>query len=133
LRLGQRYWRDPVPDDLVETLQRPLRDAVKGSVARIATLRNFTMLLGQRSVADRVLVLAVAEDGRMAEAERDWIDLLDVLRRRAPTAHARIDEASGVYTSDDVPLGLWLDAFKFDFDEITYGSKAGADQATPER
>lgn len=133
LRLGQRYWRDPVPDDLVETLQRPLRHTLRGSAARIATLRNFTMLLGQRSEGDRVLVLAVAEDGRTAEAESDWIDLMDLLSNREPAAHARIDEASGVYSSDDVPLGLWLDSFKFDFDELTYSSKADGDHATPNR
>lgn len=133
LRLGQRYWRDPVPDDLVEAVQRPLRDTVKGSAARIATLRNFAMLLGQRSEGERVLVLAVAEDGRTAEAERDWIELMELLCNRESAAHARIDEASGVYTADDVPLGLWLDAFKFDLDEITYSSKAREDQATPNR
>jgi hypothetical protein len=133
LRLGQRYWRDPVPDDLVEALQRPLRDAVRGSAARIATLRNFSMLLGRRSDGDRVIVFAVAEDGRVDEADRDWNELLDVLRNRAPAAHARIDEDSGVYSSDDVPLGLWLDSFKFDFDELSYSRKAGADQVAPDR
>jgi hypothetical protein len=134
LRLGQRYWRDPVPDDLVDALQRPLRDAVKGSTARIATLRNFSMLLGQRSPGGRVLVLAVAEEGRETEAESDWLELMEMLRRRAAEAHALIDaEESGVYSPDDIPLGLWLDCFKFDFDELTYCRRADDEHAEPDR
>jgi hypothetical protein len=134
LRLGQRYWRDPVPDDLVDALQRPLRDAVKNSAQRIATLRNFTMLLGLRNDDGRVLVLAVAEEGRETEAESDWGQLMELLRRRAPGAHALIDaDSSGVYTHEDISLGLWLDSFKFDFDELTYSRRADPEHATPER
>ena len=41
-------WRDPVPDDLVETLQRPLIGVVKGSRPRVALFENFTKWLGIR-------------------------------------------------------------------------------------
>jgi hypothetical protein len=30
-------------------------------------------------------------------------------------------DESGVYAGDDVSLGLWLDSFKFDLDELTFG------------
>jgi hypothetical protein len=134
LRVGQRYWRDPVPDDLVDALQRPLRDAVRGSAARIATLQHFSMLMGQRADDGRVLVLAIAREGNEAEAQADWDALMELLEQRAPEAHALIEpEESGVYSSDDVSLGLWLDCFKFDFDELTYGRRASDEQADPPR
>lgn len=134
LRLGQRYWRDPVPDDLVETLQRPLRDVVKNSSTRLGRLRNFVMWLGLRSEEGRVVVIAVAEDGREADAHEDWDELLRLLAARKPAAHALIEpDESGVYSADDISLGLWLDAFKFDFDELTYSRRADADHATPPR
>jgi hypothetical protein len=81
-----------------------------------------------------VLILAIAAEGREAEAERDWGELLDLLRRRAPRARDLIeDNESGVYSHDDVSLALWLDSFKFDLDELTYSRRAEPDQATPDR
>jgi hypothetical protein len=132
LRLGQRYWRDPVPTDLVETLQRPLRDAVRRSSSRIAQMGSFSMWLGLRSDDGRVIVLAVAAKDREAEAEEDWLELMEWLEAKLPEAHALIEpHRSGVYTADDIPLGLWLEAFKFDFDEISYSRRAGDDHTPP--
>jgi hypothetical protein len=133
LRLGQRYWRDPVPDDLVATLQEPLHKVLEQSASRIAKLRNFSMWLGQRVERDRVLVIAVASEERHEEAEQDWDELMQLLRKKAPNAHALIEsEESGVYRSSDVSLALWLDTFKFDFDELSYGRRADDDHAVPD-
>lgn len=132
LRLGQRYWRDPVPDDLVETLQRPLVDAVRRSATRIARFENFAMWLGLRIEDGRVIVLAVAEDGRRGEAEEDWDEVIRILASRSEAATALIEpNESGVYTADDIPLGVWLDSFKFDLDELTYGRRATDASAEP--
>lgn len=132
LRLGQRYARDAVPTDLVDTFQRPLRDAVKRSRPRIAQLGSFTLWLGLRSGDGRVIVYAVAAAGREADAEEDWRELMAWLEEKRPEVHALIEpEESGAYTADDLPLGLWLDAFKLDFDEISYSSRAGDDHAPP--
>ena len=134
LRLGQRYARDAVPTDLVETFQRPLRDAVKRSRPRRGgKLGNFTLWLGLRGDDGRVIVYAVAADGREAEAEEDWLELMAWLKETRPRS-ARDDRAGGVRACtpvDDLPFGLWLDAFKFDFDEISYSSRAGDDHAPP--
>ena len=132
LRLGQRYARDAVPTDLVESFQRPLRDAVKRSRPRVAQLGSFTAWLGLRTVDGRVIVYAVAAEGREAEAEEDWMELMDWLERTRPGLYALIEpEESGVYAADDLPFGLWLDSFKFDFDEISYSSRAGDDHTPP--
>jgi hypothetical protein len=132
LRLGQRYWRDPVPDDVVASLQQPLRDALDQSRARVALLRNFSAWLGIRNADGTVLIVAVAAEGRLADAERDWAEVLDVLQRTKPEAYRLIElPASGVFTTEDISLALWLSAFKFDFDLITYGRRADEDHAEP--
>jgi hypothetical protein len=132
LRLGQRYWRDPVPDDLVDTLQRPLIDAVRKSATRIARFENFAMWLGLRADDNQVIVLAVAADGRLDQAREDWDEVMTILTNRSAAAAALIEpNDSGVYAADDISLGLWLDSFKFDFDELTYGRRAGETNAEP--
>ncbi len=134
LRLGGRYWRDPVPDDLVNALQRPLRDAVKGSTSRISKLRNFLMWLGLRTDGEQALVIAVASDDRRAEAEADWLELMSHLESSKPDAHALIEpHESGVYSVSEVSLDLWLRSFKFDFDEVTYSRRADDGHAEPAR
>jgi len=58
LRLGQRYWRDPVPDDIVRDVQRPLREALRRSRTRVRLGGYFSDWLGVRD-GDKVLVLAI--------------------------------------------------------------------------
>lgn len=131
LRLGQRYWRDPVPDDLVESLQRPLINAVRTSRTRIARFENFSMWLGLRGESG-VVVIAVAQEDRKAGAEEDWGAVVNLLSEKAPQAVELLDlDESGVFTADDVPLSLWLDTFKFDFDELTYARRAADSSAEP--
>lgn len=128
LRLGQRYWRDPVPDDIVRDVQQPLRDALRGSHAKVARAGYFSEWLGLRD-GDKVLVLPILGDGKdRREAEAAFGEVLaslshDVRERLAPE--------SSVVGVDDISLGLWLDSFKFDFDEITYGRRADEEHATP--
>ena len=132
LRLGQRYWRDPVPDDLVETLQRPLRDAFANSSERVARMANFIGLWGERVPPDKVLVVAVfADKMKRGDAEADWEEVVKILAKRKPEAAALLDEDSNAYHVDDLSLGQSLDMFKFDLDELTYGKKASTEQAEP--
>lgn len=131
LRLGQRYWRDPVPDDVVTDLQNPLRDVLNRSTTRVAMVRNFAAWLGQRLDEGQILVIAVAAEGRLAEAEEDWAEVMQTLGATKPDAYRMIHEDSGVYSAEDISLAVWLDAFKFDFDEITYGRRADEDHAEP--
>jgi hypothetical protein len=74
----------------------------------------------------------MAPNGDRREAEKEWREVVDLLQEHEPDAAALIEpEDSGVYDVDDVSLGYWLDAFKFDLDEVTYGKKAADDQAAP--
>ncbi|MDW5595107.1 hypothetical protein VSS74_12210 [Conexibacter stalactiti] len=107
LRLGQRYWRDPVPDDVAAKLQGPLRNIVKASTARVRKLSSFSMWLGQRADDGRTIVIAVAEDERLDEAEEDWNGIVALLGERQPDAHATIEpEQSGVFSPEDISLGI---------------------------
>jgi hypothetical protein len=130
LRLGQRYWRDSVPDDIVRDVQLPLRDAIRRSSSRVRKAGYFSEWLGLRD-GDKVLVLAILGEGKdRREAEAAFDELLASL---APELQDRLAPESAVVDVDDIPLGLWLDAFKFDFDEISYGRRADEDHATPHR
>jgi hypothetical protein len=130
LRLGQRYWRDPVPDDIVRDVQRPLRDALRGGRDRVRLGGYFSEWLGMRD-GDKVLVLAILGDGKdRREAEAAFEELLAKLK---PEVRERLAPESSVVSVDDISLGLWLDAFKFDFDDISYGRRADDDHATPRR
>ncbi len=133
LRLGQRYWRDPVPTDLVESLQRPLVNVLTKSGSRTALAEKFSALLGLRVENGQVIVAAVLDaDADLDDAEKAWREIISLLDDNEPAAAGLIEpEESGVYRADDLSLGLWLDAFKFDLDEVTYGKKAGAEQADP--
>jgi hypothetical protein len=133
LRLGQRYWRDPVPTDLVETLQRPLVKVLTRSASRTALTEKFVALLGLRVDDGQVVVAAVLDaQADRREAEDEWREIVDLLTEHEAEAAALIEpEESGVYDVNDLSLGYWLDAFKFDLDEVTYGKKAAGDQAEP--
>ena len=124
LRIGQRYWRDPVPDDIVRDVQRPLHDAFDRSRARVRLGGYFSEWLGIRD-GDKVLVLAVVGEGKdRREAEAAFDELLTKLK---PELRDRLAPETAVVDVDDISLRLWLDAFKFDFDDISYGRRADED------
>ena len=63
LRVGQRYWRDPVPDDLVTTLQHPLKTVLKQGTERVRLSGFFSDWIGIRQ-GSLVLVLAIIGEGK---------------------------------------------------------------------
>lgn len=128
LRVGQRYWRDPVPDDLVTTLQHPLKTVLKQGTERVRLSGFFSDWIGIRQ-GSLVLVLAIIGEGKdRREAEQAFATLMSRLR---PETHSLIAPESSAVEADDIALGLWLDSFKFDFDEITYGRRADDTHAEP--
>jgi hypothetical protein len=107
LRIGQRYWRDPVPDDIVSDVQRPLHDALDRSRARVRLGGLFSEWLGIRG-GDKVLVLAILGEGKdRREAEAAFDELLAKLK---PDVRERLAPESAVVDVDDIAWGLWLDA-----------------------
>jgi len=130
LRIGQRYWRDPVPDDIVRDVQRPLHAALDRSRGRVRLGGYFSEWLGLRD-GERVLVLAIlGPDKDLREAEAAFDELLNKLK---PVVRERLSPESAVVRVDEIAFGLWLDAFKFDFDDISYGSRATEENASPRR
>ncbi len=132
LRVGQRYWRDPVPDDVDGGLQRPLMKvldklAAQGSPTRRGALMSEWM--GVRTTTGIALyaIIEDAKDRRAAEdAFRAAIDALP------EDAKALIDEeASDVFALNEISFGAWLEAFKFSFDSLTYTRPSSASDAEP--
>lgn len=122
-RLGGRYWRDGVPDDLRNAFAVPLSKAFSKG-ARNRLLRHFSMLLGER-IDDKILVLAViGPTASQDAANADWDEALEELGRTAPEARAMMHSDSAAITEDDLSVGQWLDVFKFDFDDLSYGSRS---------
>jgi hypothetical protein len=129
-RLGGRYWRDAVPDDLREAFAEPLRKAFSKG-ARNKLLRHFSMLLGQR-IGDRILVLAViGPESEEDAAYQDWEQAVDELERIAAEARGMMHEDSGPVSEEDLSVAQWLEVFKFEFDDLSYGSKVAEGHARP--
>jgi hypothetical protein len=129
-RLGGRYWRDGVPDDLRDSFAKPLGKAFsKGKRNRL--LRHFSMLLGER-VEDKLLVLALIGPNSPEDAAReDWDQAIDELERVSPDARRMLHEDSGPVTEDDLSVGQWLELFKFDFDDLSYASSSAEGHEPP--
>jgi hypothetical protein len=129
-RLGGRYWRDGVPDDLRDAFAKPLGKAFSKG-ARNRLLRHFSMLLGQR-LEDKLLVLAlIGPDSSDDAARQDWDQAIDDLERIAPDAWRMLHEDSGPISEDDLSVGQWLEVFKFDFDDLSYGSRSAEGHEAP--
>lgn len=102
LRIGQRYWRDPVPDDIVRDIQRPLHDALDRSRLRVRLGGHFSEWLAIRD-GDKVLVLAILGNGKdRREAETAFEELLTMLK---PEVRERLAPESAVVDVDDIAWG----------------------------
>src|SRR5262249_12215244 len=102
-RLGGRYWRDAVPDDLREAFSAPMSKAFRKG-AKNGLLRHFSMLLGRR-VEDQVLVLAVIGPNSDEDAAvRDWEQAMHELTRADGTARAMVHPESGPITEQELSV-----------------------------
>jgi hypothetical protein len=119
-----------VPTDIVEGIQRPLADYLRGSTKRRRQTEMFAEFLALRH-GDGVLLLGLIGAGiDRSEASQAFTHILDGFRSRAGLS---IAAQSGAVTAEDLPLALWLDADKLDLDQLTWSGKAGADAAAPHR
>lgn len=129
-RLGGRYARDAVPDDLRDGFAVPLSKAFSKG-ARNRLLRHFTALLGRRE-GDRVMVLAIIDPNASEEAALlDWEEALAELHRISPAARELVHPDSQALPEWDLSLSEYLDTFKFDFDSLSYGSGAAEGHSPP--
>jgi hypothetical protein len=130
-RISQRYGRDPVPDDIVERLQKPLKKVFSGSTAKAALASHFFALLAVRD-GDKLLLLALRDDDKAAEpADKAFAEILQRLREADADHTIALAEESTVVTAGDLSLDLWLKSCKLGLDEISYGRRAGDGHAQP--
>jgi hypothetical protein len=130
-RVSQRYMRDPVPDDIVDLVQKPLKNALTGSTTRVELAGHFFAFLAVRGVDD-VLLLALLDDDKPREqAEEAFGNIMERLKKACPQNGSWLAPESGVFTAGDVSLDLWLTSCKLSLDEISYGRRAGEGHAQP--
>ena len=126
LRLGQRYSRDAVPDDIVRDLQWPLADWFSKNAALRRHGDMFSTFLVQRQPEGLLLAGVIGSGHDPIEADEAFRNMLDNLKTDA-TLHPR----SGSYTTAEVPLSMYLGSYKLSLDELSRGSKTGGDAAQP--
>jgi len=130
-RVSQRHGRDPVPDDIVELLQKPLKKVFSGSNAKVELASHFFAFLAVRAESE-LLLLALRDDDKPAEpADRAFDEILRRLREGDTDQTIALAKESMVLTAGDLSLDLWLKSCKLSLDEISYGRRAGDDHAQP--
>lgn len=131
-RIGRRHSRQPVPTDIVDAVQRPLANYLKGSNKRRRQMEPFTDILATRDGdAIRLLGLMGSNVSR-ATATASFHEILAGFQSRAGM---QIAPESTAVTPTDLPLAIWFsgDTFRLDMDQLTWSSKASEQAAEPSR
>jgi hypothetical protein len=128
LRLGQRYSRDAVPDDIVQDLQRPLADWFSKSTAQRRHGDMFSVFFVQRQPEGLLLAGVIGHGHDPIEANKAFKEMLSNLE-----TNATLHPLSSAYSTKDVPLSMYLESYKLSLDELSRSSKAGDDAAQPLR
>jgi len=128
LRLGQRRTRTPVPTEFVESVQRPLIRLLLKNATNRALSEHFSEFLGVRMGAQVRLIPVVAETTSRTDAEDAY---RTIEKQMAPEFHAALHETSGPLTLEDLDFWLYLQAFKFDFDEVTFSARSSDTHPLP--
>ncbi len=139
LRVGQRFSRDGIPTPLVESLVEPLKNFIeKGDKQRKKNLDaafvEFLLIENYNATGKHRLIAVVdiedpEDDPDFADAEDFFAAFLNAL----PSGLAgQLDlDDSEVRALNAVYLGEWLDAWRLDFDFVTFGSKGDASSPAP--
>jgi hypothetical protein len=129
LRIGQRYSRDALPDDLVETVQRPIIKTLRKTGARAAS-ELFTEWLVFR-VGGKVAIQALFDADKTSQANADdaYNEIEKALGKELHEIIA--EDESGAVSLQNISLWRYFYGFKVDLDEVSYGSKASPGAAKP--
>ena len=131
-RIGRRYSRNAVPDDIVVGFQAPLAKWVEGSRERIKQSGIFAELLVWRDEeSEGSLVFVAIIDGPEADeaiAQPIFESWIHSIKEKVDFP---ISPRSSVLSADSIPLGLWKDAYKLDLTSNSRGPKASEDAALP--
>lgn len=129
LRVSQRYGRDPVPDDIVELVQRPLKKVLSGSAPRIELASHFFAFLAIRDREEILLLALLDDDKSLQQATEAFEGILERFKKIPNTA--KLARESTVLTAEQLSFDLWLRGWKLSLDEISYSRRAGEDHAQP--
>lgn len=128
--LGARSSRAPLPTELVDRVQNPLRDWLYKGAERRALCEPFSEFLLIEG-PDGWGFLAILGEGEDADAAVERFD------RLFEQIDAKLDDfpfdkdASDVIRLDQLSAADYFTAHRLDLDRVTYGSKASAEQASP--
>jgi hypothetical protein len=130
--LGNRSARAPVPNDIVDGLQRPLRDWLYQSAGRRKLCEPFTDLLLLSAPGDEWALLGVYDTEADAEiAAENFDQLFEAIRKRVPSFPLS-EEDSDAIRIDQITALDFLSAHRLDLDKVSFGSKsASSEQAEP--
>ena len=147
LRVGQRYTRSAVPDELAVKVEEPLRDLIEGNSELNSLFYEWTLFHGGKrdNRPGIIAVYRVDVDESLNEDERARLD--DEIRQRADdlfhhTIEQLPDEAKALLDLDDghrtraVPeteytVAEWRRSWKLEWDADSFG--ADPEAATPGR
>lgn len=131
-RVSRRHYRQAVPTDIIDQVQRPLAEHLKKSNKRRRQTEPFSDILARRD-GDGVRLLGVLDSnaGR-AQATAAFHEILAGLQSKAGT---RIAEESTAVTIGDLTMEVWFDddTYRLDMDHLTWSSKASEQAAEPTR
>lgn len=130
--LGNRSARAPVPNEIVDGLQRPLRDWLYQSATRRKLCEPFSDLLLLPAPADEWALLAVYDIDVDSElATQNFDELFAAIREKVPSFPLS-EEDSDAIPIDQITALDFLSAHRLDFDKVSFGSKSpSGDHAEP--
>ena len=132
LRVGQRFSRNGIPTALIESTVDPLAHRLSADrQTHLEADATFHEWLLERDHPDRLIAVAKA-DPASPELERAE-DFFEAFLTALPAdLQATLDlDASRVVALEDLQLVLWLDCYKLDLDQLTFGSKGERDSPLP--
>jgi hypothetical protein len=130
--LGNRSARAPVPTEIVDGLQRPLRDWLYQSAARRSLCEPFSDLLVLPAAAGEWALIGIYDVGLNAEVATEKFDhLFEEIRGRVPSFPLSEDDSDAI-PIDQISAADFLSAHRLDLDKVSFGSKSTAgNQAEP--
>lgn len=131
LRIGQRYSRDALPNDIAAGLQRPLLDVLRKKPAHMQLVDIFSEFLVFRAGENDELVEVIAlypPGADQHQAEEAW-EQLEGLLPQAVVDY--IVETSGALSMEQLNFYRYFYGWKLDLDDVSYHRKAGPNQTPP--
>lgn len=138
-RLGARSSRDALPARLVAGFQAHLRGWLDDSQKRRNLCEHFSdFLIHESKKPDEWVLLGLVgstEKGAIEQADSAFEELLDIIRKRLAKRGStlKLAEESSAVSPKDMSVHTYFNAYKLDFNNISYGMESAENQADPTR